>query len=154
MPETKATPAQLMQGITLKLGLPHVVQIAPPVKVGAHPIEFRLLNAKGDPMPPMPYKLTLPNGEVKTGQSDAQGYVRYLENPDPGQAKLVILDKGGHPIEILLTDASDAPMPNKPYRLTMPNGAVHEGVSDADGFIRHPENDHEGEAHLTLTDYS
>lgn len=155
MPETKATAAQLAQGIKLRLGVPHVVQLLPPPVPGqTFPIEFRLLNGKGKPIPPTQYKLILPDGETKTGESDADGYVRYLENTQPGTAKLLLIDKGGHPIEILLTDHEEKPMLNKPYRLTMPDGYIHEGVSDASGFIKHPENEAGGEAKLTLPDYS
>lgn len=154
MPEIKTTLTALKQGLRITIGPPVVVRVVAEAAPGSYPVEYRLLNGKGEPIPPTHYRLTMPNGEVKTGESDANGYIRYLDNPHAGKTTLVLLDKGGHPIEILLTDHDDKPVGNKPYRLHLSNGSVLEGTSDADGFIRHPENDHDGEAHLVLPDYT
>jgi uncharacterized protein (DUF2345 family) len=155
MPETKVSLPIAKNGIRLALGQAHVVKIIPAPPPGAlFPIEYRLVNPRGEPIPPTHYRLTLPNGEVKTGESDRDGYVRCLDNPHPGTATLVLIDRGNFPIEIRLTDHDERPLPNKPYRLRMPDGSFREGVSDSDGYIRHPDNDHEGDAHLALTDYA
>ncbi len=155
MSETKVTSEQATKGIRLALGGAHVVKLIPQPPPGAlFPIEYRLINSKGKPLPPTKYRITFPNGETQSGTSDQDGYIRYPDNPHPGTSRLVLLDSGNHPIEILLTDHAEQPMPNMPYRLRMPDGSLKEGVSDSDGYIRHPENDHEGDAHLTLPDYA
>jgi hypothetical protein len=59
------------------------------------PIEYRLLDGKGNPLPPTRYKVTLPDGKVKSGTSDADGFIRIPDNTASGQAKLEILDKEG-----------------------------------------------------------
>lgn len=153
--EFKTTRQVLKSGLKLTIGADHVVKVIPDGVPGKlYPIEYRLLTPKGRPIPPTQYSLTFPDGEVKTGMSDKEGYVRYPDNPHPGTAKLVLLEPGRNPIEILLTDQDQKPMPNKPYRMRMPDGSLREGVSDAEGYIRHADNDDEGDVNLTLTDYA
>lgn len=153
--EFKTTQGILKNGLKLPIGIGHVVKVIPDGPPGKlYPIEYRLVTPKGKPIPPTQYKLTFPNGEVKSGTTDADGYVRYPDNPHAGTAKLVLLDRGSKPIEIKLTDADEKPMPNKPYKIRMPDGSIREGVSDAEGKILHEDNDDDGEVHLTLTDYA
>jgi uncharacterized protein (DUF2345 family) len=153
--EFKTTRQVLKQGLKLPIGAGHVVKVIPDGEPGKlYPIEYRLINPKGLPIPPTQYSLTFPNGDVKTGMSDQDGYIRYPDNPHAGTAKLVLLDRGSKPIEILLTDQDEKPMPNKPYRMRMPDGSLREGVSDAEGYIKHADNDDDGDVHLTLTDYA
>jgi hypothetical protein len=131
------------------------------------PIEYRLLDGKGNPLPPTPFKVTLPDGTVKTGKSDAQGFIRIPDNTQTGQAKLEILDPGESdpaklaafapapapgkkPIEIALVDAEDKPLADTPFKLKLPDGSVKEGRSDGDGFIRFPDNELAGDMELLL----
>jgi hypothetical protein len=162
IPENAQTPADASRGsgspalaASALAALPDVVKIIPDSPPGTlFPISYRLITPEGKPIPPTHYQLTLPNGEVKTGESDQDGYVRYPDNPHPGKATLVLIDRGNFPIEILLTDHDETPLANKPYRLRMPDGSMREGISDSEGYIRHPDNDHEGDAHLVLPDYA
>lgn len=153
--EFKTTKQVLKDGLKLPIGFGHVVKVIPDGVPGKlYPIEYRLLTPKGQPIPPTQYRLTFPNGEVKSGESDKDGYVRYPNNPHAGTAKLVLLDRGSKPIEILLTDHEENPLPNKPYKIRMPDGSLREGVSDSEGYINHADNDDDGDVHLTLTDYA
>ncbi len=56
------------------------------------PIEFQLLDGKGNPMPPTSFKVILPDGTAKTGKSDKDGFIRIPDNRQKGQAKLELLD--------------------------------------------------------------
>lgn len=153
--EFKTTRRILKSGLKLPIGSGHVVKVIPDGEPGKlYPIEYRLVTPKGLPVPPTHYRLTFPDGEVKTGLSDKEGYVRYPANPHPGTAKLELIVPGRNPIEILLTDQDERPVPNKPYRIRMPDGSLREGVSDAEGYIKHVDNDEEGDVNLTLTDYA
>jgi hypothetical protein len=135
------------------------------------PIEYRLLDGKGNPLPPTAFKVTLPDGTFKTGKSDAEGFIRIPDNKQKGQAKLELLDpdeknperiaaflspvaKGKHPIEIKLADSNDKAMPEMAFRLKLPDGSVKEGKSDKDGFIRFPDNEQQGEMELVLTAFT
>jgi hypothetical protein len=132
------------------------------------PIEYRLLDGLGNPMPPTPFRVTLPDGSVRTGKSDAEGFVRVPDNTLKGQARLELLDPnetnperiaafappvdpGKHPIEVQVTDAQGEPMPNAPFRIKLPDGSVREGKSDGEGFIRFPDNTQTGEMEFALT---
>lgn len=135
------------------------------------PIEYRLLDGKGKAMPPTPFRVTLPDGSFKTGKSDTDGFIRIPDNRQKGQAKLELLDpdesdperiaaflspppKGKHPIAIRLIDVEDNVLPQRAFRLKLPDGEIKEGKSDAEGFIRFPDNEQTGELELVLTDFA
>lgn len=135
------------------------------------PIEFRLLDGKGNPMPPTPFKVTLPDGTAKTGKSDKEGFIRIPDNRQKGQAKLELLDAdesdpaklaafaptpttGKKPIEVKLTDSKGAPMADKAFLIKLPDGSEKKGKSDSQGFIRIPDNTQDGEFELVLTEFS
>lgn len=54
------------------------------------------------------------------------------------------------PIEFHLVDAAGKPMGGVDYEVILPDGTSRTGKSDAEGFIRFPDNTHEGEAKLKL----
>jgi hypothetical protein len=138
------------------------------------PLVFELVNAGGKPLPPTPFRVTLPDGSVKDGLSDSKGFIRFPDNAHPGQAKLILFDPkkgpppppasqasptpptassppGHHPIEIRLVDGEGKALPDTGFKITLPDGAVKEGKSDGDGFIRIPENLQSGDLTLALT---
>ncbi len=55
------------------------------------PIEFKLVTGGGDPLGPTDYQLTLPDGQVLTGTSDQDGFVRVPDNKQSGEVKLVLV---------------------------------------------------------------
>jgi hypothetical protein len=135
------------------------------------PIEYRLLDGKGNPMPPTPFKITLPDGTVESGKSDADGFIRVPDNTQQGQAKLEILDPndtdpaklaafappkppGKHPIELALVNAQGEPLANAEWKLKLPDGSTRQGKTDATGRVSAPDNETEGDAELTLTAFA
>jgi uncharacterized protein (DUF2345 family) len=48
----------------------------------------QLVDDDGSPLANHDYKLTLPDGTVKTGQTDAQGYIRVQIGQQTGNSKL------------------------------------------------------------------
>lgn len=55
-----------------------------------HQIEVQLVNARGEPQSGVRFELTLPDGEVKTGTSAADGYIRISGLQQTGEAMLVL----------------------------------------------------------------
>jgi len=55
-----------------------------------HQVEVQLVNARGEPQGGVRFELTLPSGEVKTGTSAADGYIRISGLQQVGEAKLVL----------------------------------------------------------------
>ena len=55
-----------------------------------HQVEVQLVNVRGEPQGDVRFELTLPSGEVKTGTSAADGYIRISGLPQAGEAKLVL----------------------------------------------------------------
>lgn len=135
------------------------------------PIEFRVVDGKGNPIPPTPFKVTLPDGTVKQGMSDEAGFIRVPDNRQKGVAKLELLDPAEtdpakiaafapaakasdkRPIEIELADEKGGAIAFAPFRLKLPDGSVKQGKSDAKGFIRIPDNEQTGDMELVLTDF-
>jgi hypothetical protein len=128
------------------------------------PIEFRLVDENGVPLAPTPFQLALPDGTVKEGESDADGFIRVPDNTQRGETTLLLINANEAladsekaasfgqpvPIEILLEDSQGNPLADTGFRLTFPDGTVEEGVSDGDGFIRFPDNEQTGEMELAL----
>ncbi len=50
-------------------------------------IEIKLVDAHGQPVPGEPYRIELPNGEVRTGSLDSKGLAR-IDGIDPGTCKV------------------------------------------------------------------
>lgn len=136
------------------------------------PIEFRLLDGLGKPLPPTFFRVSLPDGSERTGKSDDQGFIRIPDNTQKGESKLELLDHepapgaiagaasaaqtsadAKHPIEIKLVDGGGKAMPEAGYRIKLSNGQELKGKSDAEGFIRIPDNMQGGELELILTDF-
>jgi hypothetical protein len=63
----------------------------PPKKSSDAPVKtwvaVQLIDDRGDPVPNVPYKVTLPDGSVMTGSLDDQGAVRFDEI-DPGECQV------------------------------------------------------------------
>jgi uncharacterized protein involved in type VI secretion and phage assembly len=57
-------------------------------------IEIQLLAEDGKPVPNEPYEITLPDGSVKRGKTDANGRARY-DGIDPGTCKVTFPDRDG-----------------------------------------------------------
>jgi len=57
-----------------------------------HQVEIQLVNVRGEPQGGVRFVLTLPSGEVKTGTSAADGYIRISGLQQVGEAKLVLPD--------------------------------------------------------------
>jgi hypothetical protein len=55
-----------------------------------HQVEVQLVNVRGEPQGGVRFELTLPSGEVKTGTSAADGYIRISGLQQVGEAKLVL----------------------------------------------------------------
>jgi hypothetical protein len=56
----------------------------------AKDLDVQLVNALGDPRPGVRFEVTLPDGSVKSGESDDQGYIRITGIQQGGTASLVL----------------------------------------------------------------
>ncbi len=136
-----------------------------PEETKLYPITFELLSSNGKPLSPTPYEIVLPDGSKRSGTSGADGFIKYLTNRTPGKAKLKLLpgnkvkvvepengesESNKFPIEIELQSSLGKPLANQAYTLILSDGESIEGVSDAQGFIRHPDNEVPGEVELLL----
>jgi len=74
------------------------VSLASPIKKPKpkSPIEFHLVDSEGKPMAGIGYEAVLPDGTLKTGESDAEGFIRFPDNIHAGDAKLKLFPKQGH----------------------------------------------------------
>jgi hypothetical protein len=89
-----------------------------------------------------------PSGETQLLEAfDEAGESLNLGSPVPGAAEK---PKKKLPIEFLLTDPQGRPMPGVAYAAVLPDGKGYRGKSDAEGYIRFPDNIHPGEAKLKL----
>ncbi|MDB5105355.1 MAG: hypothetical protein JWP91_3044 [Fibrobacteres bacterium] len=61
-----------------------------------HPIEFRLTDGAGKSIADAEYEVVLPDGTVRRGKSDADGFVRIPDNLHPGEARLKLIPKHIH----------------------------------------------------------
>ncbi|MCO5169074.1 MAG: hypothetical protein M9894_22250 [Planctomycetes bacterium] len=117
-----------------------------------HWLAFELLDHAGAPVAGEPYRVTLPDGTVREGELDAQGRAR-LERLEPGTCTVELpardqtwfQDAEGPDgkaleqdawLELELLDGDGAPVPDEPYRVTLPGGEVREGRLDARGRAR------------------
>jgi hypothetical protein len=56
------------------------------------PIEIDLFAATGEPLPGIPYTITLPDGTSRSGHADENGFIRIPENTQTGDLKLTLDD--------------------------------------------------------------
>lgn len=168
---TQPSPGFGVEGLAglAALGEGFAIPELPDVDLGAGkkeiiPIEFRLVDDNGDPLPPTPFQLSLPDGTVKEGESDADGFIRVPDNTQRGETTLLLINANEAladaekaasfgqpvPIEILMEDAQGKPLADTGFRLTFPDGTVEDVVSDGEGFIRFPDNEQTGEMELAL----
>jgi hypothetical protein len=71
---------------------PDVVEPCPLRKPGPHWIEIELLGEDGSPVPWERYRITLPDGEIRSGFLDAEGKARIEHIEQPGQCQVTFPD--------------------------------------------------------------
>jgi hypothetical protein len=75
-------------GEPVNIGSPVPGAPAPKKKV---PVEFRLVDAEGNPMAGVAFEAILPDGKGASGNSDAEGFIRFPDNIYPGETKLKLV---------------------------------------------------------------
>ena len=146
-PAPKAEPEELEPLEALDMsGEEQAVEEKPEKK---HPIEFKLVDGAGKALVGAEYEVTL--GPKIPALPDIP------DVPDlpilPGLPDLPDIPAVPRPVEILLIDEKDKPLPNASFSVQFPDGKVATGKSDAAGSIRFPDNTQEGELILTLTEF-
>ncbi|HZV00719.1 MAG TPA: hypothetical protein VFF73_28650 [Planctomycetota bacterium] len=106
-------------------------------------IEVELLDEDGEPLAKEPYRITLPNGEVRTGEVNEDGRVRLddipegmcqVALPEHDQDDFVFANKAWVELEIL--DQDGLPLAGEVYQVRLPDGTVRYGRVDEDGLAR------------------
>jgi Bacteriophage probable baseplate hub protein len=110
-------------------------------------IEIRLVDPQDHPQAEMGYELTLPDGRKVSSFTGADGLIRATSTRK-GEAKLELfpdrkkpppprkLDDGALLVEMQVIDAAGKPLAERPYEVTLPDGRIVKGKTEADGFIR------------------
>jgi hypothetical protein len=110
----------------------------------------------------MGYDLTLPDGRVVSGFTGDDGFVRATSKKK-GDAKLELfpdrkqppppppqkVEEGALFVEMQVINAAGEPLPSRAFEVTLPDGRVVKGRTEADGFIR-VRSSAEGELKLDL----
>lgn len=112
-------------------------------------IEIQLLDDQDRPVAKEPYWVRLPDGSIREGRLDDNGFVRF--DPIPCGICLVrfpVIDSreigiaaslpkaNKHWIEIQMFDDRNQPVPSEPYSVTLPDGSIREGTLNAKGRAR------------------
>ena len=113
-------------------------------------IEIELLDEDDVGVPREPYWVKLPDGSIREGKLNDQGWVRFDQIPCgtcivrfPGwdrqfvarASELYPVDKK-YWIEVVLLDEDRWPVPDEPYSVTLPDGSIREGKLNAKGRVR------------------
>jgi hypothetical protein len=112
-------------------------------------IELELRDEDDNPVPNEIYWIKLPNGILREGRLDANGFVRLDQIPcgicsvrfpkfDKPDVQWLAAQSGPARdwLEIVLLDSADRPVPNSPFIVEQPGGAVHKGTLDQNGKAR------------------
>lgn len=126
-------------------------------------IEIRLVDAQDHPQVDMAYELTLPDGKKVSSFTGAEGIIRAT-SAKRGDAKFELfpgrkrpppppprrkLPDGALFVELQVVSADGQPLPARAFELTLPDGRVVKGRTEAEGFIR-ARSSMEGEMKLKL----
>lgn len=111
-------------------------------------LEIQLLDSQDVPQASMAYELGLPDGRKISSFTGADGLIRATSKTR-GEARLDLfpdrrrppappppLTQGAQLIELQLINAAGDALPARAFQLTLPDGRVVEGLTEADGFIR------------------
>ena len=121
-----------------------------------HWIELEVTDEDGEPAAGQPYWLRLPDGELREGKLDKDGFLRVesivqgsceVRFPGVDEAELAApprqspasREEASAWIEIELCDEDGHPVPDQPYGLVTPDGRTRQGRSDKNGFAREEE---------------
>jgi hypothetical protein len=111
-------------------------------------IEIELLDEDDRGVAREPYWVRLPDGQVREGRLDENGFVRIDAIPcgtctvrfprtDGPEIRLAATQSPGtHWIEIRLLDEVDRPVRDEPYEVRLPDGSIRAGQLDANGRAR------------------
>ena len=130
---------------------------APDKEVESNDIAVELADSAGKPAAGISWKLTLPNGREKTGKTGSDGRIAVPGTGPGGDCRLILpeFESGDAPAQpqgatqpqgiapqpaagglaIDLLDAKGKPAAGVDWELTLPDGAVRKGKTDADGRI-------------------
>lgn len=110
---------------------------------------MQLLDDLDRPVAKEPYWIRLPDGAIREGRLDDDGYVRFDGIPcgncvvrfpviDSREITLAasLPKENKHWIEIQLFDQQKQPVAAEPYSITLPDGSTREGTLDAKGRAR------------------
>jgi hypothetical protein len=118
-------------------------------------IEVFLEDEECRPMSGQRCKITLPDGTVNETVTDGGGFARVSNIVNPGQCKITFpdLDQDAWTsdfecpeprvqpeftfLEIALVDMEGQPIGYEPFRITLPDGSIHEGQLDGSGRVRY-----------------
>ncbi len=113
-------------------------------------IEIQLVDAQDKPQVDMAYELTLPDGRKVSNFTGAEGVIRATSTKR-GDAKLELFPGRKRPpppppprkipdgallVELQVVDGDGNPLPARAFELTLPDGRLVKGRTEADGFIR------------------
>lgn len=112
-------------------------------------IEVQLLDDADRPVAKEPYWIRLPDGAIREGRLNDEGYVRFDGIPCGNcTVRFPVIDsreialsaslpkENKHWIEIQLFDMQKQPAAAEPYSITLPDGSTREGTLDAKGRAR------------------
>jgi len=125
-------------------------------------IALQVVDPQDRPQANMGYDLTLPDGRVVSGFTGDDGFVRATSKKK-GDAKLGLfpdrkqppppppqkVEEGALFVEMQVINAAGEPLPSRAFEVTLPDGRVVKGRTEADGFIR-VRSSAEGELKLDL----
>jgi hypothetical protein len=127
------------------------VQPSAPVRPCGGPcwIEIELLDEDDRGVAREPYSVKLPNGQIREGKLNDQGWVRFDNIPcgicvvrfprvDRQFIQPAETNPAGktHWLEIVLLDEDKQPVAGAAYSVTLPDGGIQEGKLDKKGYAR------------------
>jgi hypothetical protein len=111
-------------------------------------IEIELLDEDDIGVPREPYWIRLPNGVVRQGRLDDNGFVRldgipcgaclvrFPRHKEPRITRETTRAPDEHWLEIKLLDEEDHPVPGEKFHVILPDGSERNGALDANGKAR------------------